>query len=195
MRNLIRGCLHCIITRAGEVVPRPIGQAIHAASANEVIHVDYLYIGIGTQGKNYILIIRDDLSSYVWLWPTTDCTAESAVEAMCQWICVFGGIEWLVSDQGSHFKNHLLRALTDELQVSHHFTTAYSPWANGSVERVCREVLRACRALLSEWRMVAKEWPSVTEAVQNVLNHSPFKRLGPRDSSQPDVYRTPIEVF
>jgi len=79
--------------------------------------------------------------------------------------------------------------------VSHHFTTAYSPWANGSVERICREVLRACRALCSEWKLGPKDWPSVTECVQSVLNQAPLKRLGLRSKVKPVVYRTPLEVF
>lgn len=49
--------------------------------------------------------------------------------------------------------------------------------------------------MLSEWRMAAKDWPAVTEAVHNVLNNSPLRRLGPRNPEKLDVYRTPLEVF
>jgi len=102
---------------------------------------------------------------------------------------------WLVSDQGSHFKNSLIKELVDELRSKHHFTTAYSPWANGTVERVCREVLRACKALLREWKLSPREWPSVYEAVQSVINHAPSRTFGLRDKNVPGVYRTPLEVF
>lgn len=195
VEKLVRGCYHCITTRTGEVVPRPLGHAIHGEHANEVVHIDVLYMGQGVDGKKYVLIIRDDLSPYIWIWPTSDTTAESAAEALCVWVGVFGGMEWLVSDQGSHFKNELIRNLTEELRAKHHFTTAYSPWANGSVERVCHEVLRACKALLSEWKLSAKDWPTVTEAVQAVINQAPLRKLGLRSSSVPGVYRTPMEVF
>jgi len=104
-------------------------------------------------------------------------------------------MDWLISDQGSHFKNSLVEGLTKELQMKHHFSTAYSPWANGSVERVCRELLRSCKTLLSEWRLAYRDWPAVTEAVQSILNHAPLKKLGLRDKSVPGVYRTPLEVF
>ena len=79
--------------------------------------------------------------------------------------------------------------------VKQHFSTAYSPWANGSVERVCREVLRACKALLHEFRLAQKDWPAVTECVQSVLKQALLRRLGLRDSSTRGVYRTPLEVF
>jgi len=193
--KLVRGCYHCIITRTGKVVPRPLGHAIHGARPNEVVHMDFLYMGQGQDGKKYVLILRDDLSSYIWLWPTEDTTAASAAEELCVWIGVFGAMVWLVSDQGSHFKNALINSLTQEIRAKHHFTTAYSPWANGSVERICREVLRSSKALLSEWKLGAKDWPSVLEAVQSVINHAPLRRLGLRNKNDQGVYRTPLEVF
>ena len=177
------------------MVPRPLAHALHGTKPNEVIHADFLYMGPGQDHKKYVLVIRDDLSGYVWLWPSDVANAVSAGEAFCQWIGVFGTFEWLVTDQGSHFKNSLIRALMEETRVGHHFTTAYSPWANGSVERVCREVLRSCRALLSEWKMGPREWPAILEAIQAIINHAPLRRLGLRDASTPGVYRTPREVF
>lgn len=193
--SFVQGCLHCIMTRTGEVVPRPLGHALHGDRPNEVLHMDYLYMGASTGQQEYLLVIRDDLSSYVWLWPTESATSEAAADALTTWIAVFGTMDWIVSDQGSHFKNRLIKELTEELMVKQHFTTAYSPWANGSVERVCREVLRACRAVLLEFRLAQKDWPAVTECVQSVINQAPLKRLGLRDSSTRGVYRTPLEVF
>jgi hypothetical protein len=55
----------------------------------------------------------------------------------------------------------------------HHFTTAYSPWANGTVEAVCKQTIRAARAMLSEMHLAPQEWPCVLPAIQAVLNNSP----------------------
>ena len=195
VEELVRGCFHCIATRSGEIIPRPLGHAIHGEYPNEVIHMDFLYMGPGVDGKKYVLIIRDDLSGYIWLWPTEEANAEAAAEALCVWVGSFGSMKWLVSDQGSHFKNKLLKEMIDELRTQHHFTTAYSPWANGSVERICREVLRACRALIGEWRLSPRDWPAVTESVQSVINQTPLRKLGRRDAEIPGVYRSPLEVF
>ena len=150
VKHFVRRCLHCFITRTGEVIPRPLGMAMHASRVNEILHMDFLYMGASNEKEKYLLIIRDGLSGYVWLWPAERATSEEACEAVCMWIAAFGGFEWLVSDQGSHFKHRLLEDFARELRSHHHFTTTYSPWSNGSVERICREVLRACRALLSE---------------------------------------------
>lgn len=192
---LVHDCLHCIITRAGDKVPRPLGHDLHGDTRNEVVHIDLLYMGQSSSRKVYILLIRDDLSGYVWLWPISEANAECAADALCVWLGVFGCMDWLVTDQGSYFKNLLIKSLTEETKVHHHFTTAYCPWANGSVERICREVLRSCKELLGEWKLSSQNSPSVTEAIQSVLNHAPLKRLGLRDAEVPGLFRTPLQVF
>ncbi len=35
-----------------------------------------------------------------------------------------------VSDQVSHFKNNVLKEMVEGFEVTHHFTTAYTPWDN-----------------------------------------------------------------
>jgi transposase InsO family protein len=87
-----------------------------------------------------------------------------------------------VSDQGSHFKNRLLSSIADVIGASHHFTLAYVPWSNGTVEVVNREILRVLRALLSGFHMRPSDWPRILPLVQSTLNHSPlehFKGVAP----------------
>lgn len=193
IEKTVKGCLHCIMTRAGSLIPRPLSHAIHGSRPNEVIHLDFLYLGQGTDQKNYVLILKDDFSSYVWLFPADAATSEVAAESLLNWIASFGAMEWLVSDQGSHFKNLLLEEITSQLKTRHHFTTTYSPWANGTVERVCREVLRSCRALCSEWKLGPQDWPAVLQTVQSILNQAPLQRLGKKSGTEP--FRCPLEVF
>lgn len=39
-------CIHCIISRSVERVPRPLASALHAQRPNEVVHMDLLYMGL-----------------------------------------------------------------------------------------------------------------------------------------------------
>ena len=127
-RDFVSRCLHCVVSRAGDVVPRPHAHALHADRPNEVIHADYLYLGPSAKEElKYVLIIRDDLSSYVWLWPTAGPTSESAAEAIATWTSSFGAFNWIVTDQGSHFTSALIRDLVSETHARHHFTTSYCP--------------------------------------------------------------------
>ena len=168
---------------------------MHASRSNEILHLDYLYMGTGVGEQKYCLILKDDFSSYVWLFACSAATSEVAAESILSWVASFGAMEWLVSDQGSHFKNQLISQLSEELESRHHFTTAYTPWANGTVERVCREVIRTTRALWSEWRLSPKDWPSVIEIIQSILNDAPLKRLGKSLLGNGQQYRSPLEVF
>ena len=42
---------HCILTRSGELIPRPLGTALYGERPNEVLHMDFLYIEPCTDGK------------------------------------------------------------------------------------------------------------------------------------------------
>lgn len=192
IREFVSSCLHCMVSRSGGSIPRPLSTAIHGTKPN---HMDYLYMGPSYKGATYLLIFKDDLSSYIWLWPTNSATSEEAADALTTWIGSFGCMDWLVSDQGTHFKNELLGSLASETHTKHHFTTTYTPWANGMVERVCREVLRASRVLLSELKLAEQDWPAVSECIQSIINGAPLRRLGRRKNSRDSVYRSQIEVF
>lgn len=150
VHGFVAACIHCLITRTEEVVPRPLGTPLHGSRPNEVVHVDYLYMGIGIEDLKYILLVRDDLSSFVWLNSTTSATAEFAADVLSKWVSMFGSMSWLVTDQGSHFQDIVHTSMIRKFRTRKHFTTAYSPWANGTVERANRGVLRATNTLLSE---------------------------------------------
>jgi hypothetical protein len=60
-----------------------------------------------------------------------------------------------------------------QLGTKHRFTTAHCPWANGTVEAVCKQTIRAARAMLSEMHLAPQEWPRILPALQAELNNSP----------------------
>jgi hypothetical protein len=158
-------------------MPRPYGEAIHATKPNMLLHFDYLYIGLGDKNLVYLLIIKDDASGYVWLCPHETADAASTVESLVHWFSTFTICGTWCSDQGSHFKNRVVAGVSKALGTQHTFTVAYSPWSNGTVEVVCREVLRALRALISELHLQFKHWPSVVPILQSMLNNQPADRL------------------
>ena len=78
---------------------------------------------------------------------------------------------WWVSDTATHFKNRVIAQLSDALKVDHNFAVAYTPWSNGTCERMVREV-RALKSILSEQRKQVAEWVDVLPAAQWALNTS-----------------------
>jgi Integrase core domain len=168
-------------------VPRPLGTQLHATKPNEILHFDFLYIGLSRDGKyQYLLLLKDDLGGYLWLVPCRTADAAATVNALMRWLAVFGVVLLWISDRGSHCKNEVVRQVQKGLKAKHHFTTANCPWSNGTIETACKQVIRAFCAVLSELKMYADEWPEVVNIVQSVLNNSLPTRLNKR---------TPVQVF
>jgi Integrase core domain/Integrase zinc binding domain len=142
----VSSCFHCIASALGETTPRPPGEALHATKPNEVIHFDYLYMGPSTDDAKYVLIVKDNYSSYVCLKQCKKADADNTVSVLIEWFAAFGVAPQWVSDQGSHFKNRVMMDVQKQLGTNHHFTTAHSPWSNGTVEAVCKQTIRAAKA-------------------------------------------------
>jgi Integrase zinc binding domain/Integrase core domain len=119
VKVFVGSCFHCISSAPGETTPRPLGEALHATKPNEVIHFDYLYMGPSTDDANYVLIVKDDYSSYVWLKQCKKADANNTVSVLIEWFAAFGVAPQRVSDQGSHFKNHVMNGCAE--------TTWYQP--------------------------------------------------------------------
>jgi transposase InsO family protein len=138
-------------------------------------------------GKNqYLLLLKDDLSGYLWLLPCRTADAAATGDALMRWFAVFCVVLIWISDRGSHFKNEVIRRVQKELKAEHHFTTANCPWSNGTIESACKQVIRAFRAVLSDLKMYADEWPEVVNMAQSGLNNSSSTKLNKR---------TPMQVF
>jgi hypothetical protein len=76
--------------------------------------------------------------------------------------------------------------LADRLKGVQSFAPVYSPWLNGTVERLNADVLRVMRALLLEARLDTRNWPHVLPIVQANLNHVPVASL---------AGKSPVELF
>ncbi|CAM9972913.1 unnamed protein product, partial [Sphacelaria rigidula] len=172
--------LNCVDTRAGEIVPRPYGDTVHGATSGEVVHFDFLSVGIsGPEGANglpeedgfrYVLDIMDDLSNFVWLKPTEVWTADVTVKHLLHWCRTLGVPRVWASDTATHFKNRAIAQLSDALEVQHQFAVAYTPWSNGACERMVKEFIRALRSISSEQRWLVSVWVDVLPAAQWALN-------------------------
>nr|CCA15787.1 PREDICTED: GapPol polyproteinlike putative [Albugo laibachii Nc14] len=175
--ELVKMCLHCAATK-GPRVTRPLGESLHTEKPNELIHWDYIFMGISSTDDEYILVIKDDALKYVCIMRSQKADAETTYLALMKWFGAFGVCYNWVSDQGTHFKKEMIKSLQHALGAHHHFTTARCPWANGTVEVVNRGMLKCFRALLSDWKMKPREWSRLVQVVQMVLNQVESRSLG-----------------
>jgi transposase InsO family protein len=119
-----------------------------------------------------LLLLKDELSGYLWLVPCRTADAAATVDALMRWIAVFGVVLLWISDRGSHFKDEVVQRVQKELKAKHHFTTANCPWSNRTIESACKQVVSDFHAVLSELKMYADEWHEVVNLLHGVLDHS-----------------------
>lgn len=76
--------------------------------------------------------------------------------------------------------------------IQHRPTVAYSPWVNGTVKRLKRDVRVALRAMLEELKLAPQDWVSVIDIILSVLNEAPETHLGRNNDGKT---RSPLEVM
>lgn len=129
-------------------------------------------------------MLKDEATHYVELVACDGPTSAVAAGALLDWYSIDGIASVWVSDSGSHFKSQVIADLNRRLNARQGFILAYSPWKNGSVERVNRDIVQVLRALTLEFRVNMLDWPYLLLLVQPSINHSPVESLaGKRRSS------------
>jgi Integrase zinc binding domain len=90
IRSFVKTCLHCESTLGRGMIPRPLGEALHAESPNEVLHFDFLYLGREDDQFTYVLVIKDDFSSFCEIFPCRSADSFVAADALIDWFKRFG---------------------------------------------------------------------------------------------------------
>ena len=101
-----------------------------------------------------------------------------------------------MSDQGSHFVNQAMNALTKELQVQHKRSTPYHSQANENVEafnKILETTLtKVCNANHDDWdlKILAVLWAYRT-ACKWLTGQTPFKLVYGQEAVMPMDYIVP----
>ncbi|KAE9347544.1 hypothetical protein PR003_g6879 [Phytophthora rubi] len=130
--------------------------------------------------------MKDEATHFAELVACDGPTSEVAAAAILDWHSRFGIPPTWVSDSGSHFTSKVIGELNRRLKAQQKFTLAYTPWKNGSIERVNRDIIQVLKALILELKVSAADWPYLLPLVQSSLNHSPVQSL---------ANKAPIELF
>ncbi|RAW25519.1 hypothetical protein PC110_g18060 [Phytophthora cactorum] len=185
-RNLIRRL--CIITHCGpqghrDAMLAHIGRLFHVpnpqqcSERNQALHWDFLYLRESNGELKYPLVMKDDASHYCELVMCETPTSTVEADAIMKWYSRFGIPKDWVSDQGTHFKNEVISELCTRLKCKQIFSPAYSPWTNGSIELVNRDILQVLRVLILEYKLNHRDWPRLIPVVQGNLNHTAVPSL------------------
>lgn len=74
-----------------------------------------------------MLVLKDDISKYVWLRACREATSAVTAELLLDWFAAFDVCYQWVSDQGTHFKAQVVKCPQHALGAHHHFVTARCP--------------------------------------------------------------------
>jgi hypothetical protein len=88
------------------------------------------------RGNQYVLCITDYFTRWIVAVAVPDCSAQTTAEALFnEYICKYGVPAAILSDQGTHFHNQLMQAMSKLLGYNHTYSTTYHPQSNGMIER------------------------------------------------------------
>ena len=132
--ELVQQRLRCLDSQAGNVVPCPLGEIVHGTEVGEVLHFDCLKLKESNDGYAYVLILMDEVISFVSLQPTASCTNKVAAMSILEWVAVLGIPEVFVSNRAPYFQNEKLKLVAAKLGASHRFSIAHPSWSNSTVK-------------------------------------------------------------
>ncbi|CAF1480231.1 unnamed protein product [Adineta ricciae] len=204
IQNYIASCYSC--ARHNILRAKPPGhlRSIDPPSGVfQLLHLDF-WGPVQTpsaSGNRYVIVLTDNLSKYVIAQALPDCTARSAAQFLIdRFILLHGSPERILTDNGTHFNNTLLRAITTSMQIPHSFSVAYHPQTNGQVERFnatfAAQLAKYCHPNRHDWDLYL---PSIVYAYNTRIHSTtelmPYEVAFGRCPKSPFEAASPRSIF
>jgi transposase InsO family protein len=145
---------YCSICQHVKTAPIKIHAPLQPILRNNVferVRMDLIGATANSHGCTYALVIIDAFSRWIEAIPLTNKRTETVAWALlATWICRYGWMNILHSDNGSEFVNQVMNNICDWLSIIRATTTAYHPQGNGMCERANRSLKQALTCLLLE---------------------------------------------
>ncbi|GMF57034.1 unnamed protein product [Phytophthora fragariaefolia] len=184
--RFLASCLLCMHVKGGKIVQRPWSETFRCHEQNGALHWDFLIVGESFGDDTYLLVLKDHATHYCELVPCATPTSAVAVASILDWHGRFGIPPIWISDQGTHFKNEVLSEVCKRLKSEQRFTGGHSPWVNGSIERVNRDVIQVLRVMCLDYKKDIRDWTMFVPLLKASINHTPLPSLG---------NKAPVELF
>ncbi len=141
----IAQCLSCYEIK-GTTQTAPILEYPLADGPFDVVGIDLLQLPRSIQGSIYVLVCVDHFSRFTVLASLPNKSATAVAHAIVSHlICPYTTPRVPLSDNGTEFKNQVLRDICTQFSIQQTFITSYHPVSNGLVERANRKILEILR--------------------------------------------------
>ena len=175
----VEHCLHCRRNKGGIKSNRPFGKQYHGEFPNDVLFLDFLFIGESKKTKHkWVLIIKDSFSGFIRIFPCNTPDSYSASFGLYNWFCDYDMWNMLFTDNGSHFKNELIDTFNKMISSKHQFNVPYTSHSAGGIESVHPHFLTVLRCLMGENMSPFEDWPDYCKTIEKILNERPDKDRG-----------------
>lgn len=197
--NYVQKCLICAQRKAHGGSRAPLQPVPPPSRLWQTIAMDIIGpITTSLNGNNYILVIVEYLTRYVFAVAMKDQTAETVAKAFINTIILEHGVpEVLITDQGSNFRSHLFESLANQLGIKQVQTTAYHPQSDGSAESHNKTLIDIIACYVQKDTNKWDEYIKFATFAYNTSEHAsleetPFYLLFGRDVREPSDPLEPI---
>nr|GEX61990.1 integrase, catalytic region, zinc finger, CCHC-type, peptidase aspartic, catalytic [Tanacetum cinerariifolium] len=130
-------------------------------------------------GKRYVLVIVDDYSRYTWVqFLRSKNEAPEVIKTFLKRIIILlqSPVIIIRTDNGTEFKNQVLKEYFDSVGISHQVSSVHTPQQNGVVERKNRTLVEAARTMLIFSRALLFLWAEAIATACFTQNRSIINR-------------------
>jgi len=179
IKSWSRSCTDCQPSKVTRHVKTPLVDFQNPTKRFSAIHADLVGPLRSSHAQKYLLTIIDRYSRWFEAIPIPNMEATTVCKMIYEhWICRFGAMESITTDQGRQFESHLFRDFANLFGIKLKRTTAYHPQCNGMIERFHRDLKAA---------LMAHNNPAWREILPTVL-------LGLRAQYREELQASPAEL-
>jgi len=165
---------NCITCRLSKPSSGKIQSELHPIPKIDIpwhtVHVDITGKLSGkSDQKEYIIVMIDAFTKFVYLSHTTKLDTDSCIKAVRSVISLFGVPSRLIADQGRSFASSAFRDFCSAQKMDLHLIAAGASRDNGQVERV----MSTLKSMLTAVETGPGSWQDSLYEIQLALNSTP----------------------
>ena len=175
IKSYIESCIACGARKVDANKPwAPLQPSAPTIFPFQRIAMDILTLP-SCRGYSKVLVVVDYFSKWPEAFPIRNNTAKTVAEVLFKEIyCRWATPSYLHSDLGAEFTSSLLHTLSKILGIKQTHTLAYTPKADGQVERQIRTI----SDMLSKYAQSDKDWMAYLDPCLHALRTSQHESVG-----------------
>jgi len=173
VKRFIKQCEVCLRHQKVRKLDHP-AQVTNVTQLFEKIGMDLVFGLPVTEPENFkgILVITEYLSKMAYAVPIKSKTAEEMAQHIFRYICLYGVVNSVTTDQGAEWNNQLVNELLKVSGIEHKLTSSWRPSTNGACERLNQSLIEALSKHTENNQLDWPKWLPFVVLAYNTRVHS-----------------------